>query len=70
MIEEIEKDCLVRRGQEKSLQLRKEKLNEKIMKSRLVQIINSHKSKHEVRLENLNLDSSFLSSFELQVIIN
>ncbi len=69
MIEEIEKDCLVRRGQEKSLQLRKEKLDEKIMKSRLVQIMNSHKSKHEVKLENLNLDPSFLPLFEIQVII-
>jgi hypothetical protein len=69
LIEEIEKDCLVRRGQEKSLQLRKEKLDEKIMKSRLVQIMNSHKSKHEVKLENLNLDPSFLPLFEIQVII-
>lgn len=57
----------MRRGQEKSLQLRKEKLNEKIMKSRLVKIINSHTNKHEVKIENLNIESSFLSSYETQV---
>ena len=57
----------MRRGQEKSLQLRKEKLNEKIMKSRLMKIINSHTNKHEVKLENLEMEEAFISSFEAQV---
>ena len=66
---EINNESLIKRGQESSLQIRKEKLNEKIMAKRLHTNINKQNNKFEICPESLKLDENFLQNFEKTVKI-